>query len=123
MRLADVLAAHEVLRGQAGDDPARIMVLGKGVAGILGLYAALLDARIAQVMLMDPPSSHVEGPIFLNILRYADLPVAAALLAPRRLLFYGRIPAAYRGVNGASLAMNIEGPLEGRYGHDYASGN
>ncbi len=122
MRLVDVLAAFEALRRQPGVDPARIMTVGRGVAGTLGLYAALLDERIHQVMLVDPPDTHAQGPIFLNVLRYTDLPAAASLLAPRKLNFYGRMPAAYKPGPHVFVAMSIEGPLEGRYDHGFASG-
>ncbi len=122
MRLADVLAAFEALRRQPGVDAGRIMTAGTGVAGALGLYAALLDERVHQVMLMDPPETHAQGPIFLNILRFTDLPEAATLLAPRKLNFYGRIPPAYKPGPDVFLTMSIEGPLEGRYDHGFASG-
>ena len=132
MRLFDVLLALEALRGESGLDRERIMILGKGISGVLGLYAAILDPGVQQVMLMDPPVSHVQGPIFLNVLRYTDLPEAAALLAPRRLNFYARVPAAYeyaRSVYGLYgkpdhlfQAMSIEAILEGRYDHNFASG-
>lgn len=95
MRLADVLAAVDVLARQDGVDAKRITVLGKGVSGALGLYAAILDPRIEHVVLIDPPSTHAEGPIFLNVLRYTDLPEAASLVAPRRITFYARFPQAY----------------------------
>lgn len=81
---------------------------------------------------MNPPSTHLEGPIFLNVLRYLDLPEAAALLAPRRLNFYGRLPAAFESVRHVyslygnpdhlHLTMDIEAVLQGRYHHDFASG-
>jgi cephalosporin-C deacetylase-like acetyl esterase len=132
MRLRDVLRAFEQLRAVNGVDPDRIMVLGKGVSGALGLYAAILDSRIHQVMLMEPPSSHRNGPIFLNVMRHTDLPEAAALLAPRRLNFYGHIPAAFEYTKHIYelygkpeylfLAMNVEYVLTGRYDHGMASG-
>jgi dienelactone hydrolase len=132
LRLWDVLAAVQALRAQPGVDASRITVMGGGVSGILGLYAALLDPAIHQVVLRQPPSSHVEGPVFLNVLRYLDLPEAAALLAPRRLNFYGRIPPAYERVRhvyalyGAAdhvhLTMDVDAVLEGRYDHNFASG-
>jgi cephalosporin-C deacetylase-like acetyl esterase len=132
LRLWDVLRAVEVLRAEEGVDPERIMVAGHGVSGILGLYAAILDPRIQQVMLMDPPSSHVEGPLFLGVLRHLDLPEAAALLAPRRLNFYSHMPQAYEPVrriyalynkpDHVFLAMDIEAVLEGRYDYGFASG-
>ena len=132
LRLWDVLRAVDVLQAEAAVDPARIMVLGSGVAGVLGLYAAILDDGIHQVTLMNPPTSHVEGPIFLNVLRYLDLPEAAALLAPRRLNFYGRMPPAFERVRAVyslygkpdrpHLTMDIGAVLQGRYDHNFASG-
>ncbi|MFB3825647.1 MAG: acetylxylan esterase [Bryobacteraceae bacterium] len=130
MRLADVLAAAEALRAQPGVDPKRILATGRGVSGALGLYAALLDPEIQQVMLIDPPVTHADGPVFLNILRHTDLPEAAGLLAPRRLSFYARMPGAYeytRGIYklyGEDLfrSMHISGVLAGRYHHNFNIG-
>ena len=85
MRLADVFVALEVLRRQPGVDAQRIMTLGQGASGVLGLYAAILDPGVHQVMLVNPPSTHADAPIFLNILRHTDLPEATALLARFRL--------------------------------------
>jgi hypothetical protein len=93
MRIADVRAAIELLTGS--DAATEVTVLGKGVSGVLGLYAAIYNPKVQHVVLIDPPSTHAEGPILLNVLRYTDLPEAAALFAPRRLTFYGRMPPAY----------------------------
>ena len=132
MRLYDVMRSVEFLRAQPGVDGERIMVVGRGVSGALGLYAAILDTKIQQVMLLDAPSSHVQGPLFLNVLRYTDLPEAAALLAPRRLHFYGRMGKDFdytRGVyevmgagGNIGVAMNIEWVAKGKFGHGFASG-
>ena len=132
MRLTDVLSAIGVLRQQPNIDSKKIMILGRGVSGAIGLYAALLDPSIAQVTLLDPPTSHVDGPIFLNVMRHTDFTEAAALLAPRRLNFYGRMPAAFshtkklyelQGLaDQVFLTMSLEGPLMGRYDHGFASG-
>lgn len=132
MRLMDVLAAFQALRIQEGVDGERITIAGKGVAGILGLYAAILEPSVHQVVLIDPPASHGEGPLFLGVLRYTDLPEAAGLLAPRRLNFYARIPPAYEQTRAiyalygkpdhAFLTMSLEAVLEGRYDHGFASG-
>ena len=92
MRLADVLAAVDALSRRGA---APVTVLGGGVSGALGLYAAILNPAIEHVVLIEPPATHAEGPIFLNVLRYTDLPEAAALIAPRRLTFYAHEPAAY----------------------------
>ena len=130
MRLWDVLRAVDVLAGQGVNPP--IATLGIGVSGILGLYAALLDHRIGQVMLIAPPTTHRAGPVFLDVLRHTDLPEVAGLLAPRRLTFYGRIPEGFSptreiySLMGAqdrlSLTMSIEAALNGRHHHNFASG-
>jgi hypothetical protein len=132
MRLMDVIQAYRALAAHPNVDPARITVSGKGVNGAIAMYAAVLEPRIQQVLLIDPPASHREGPIFLGILRHTDLPEAAALLAPRRLNFYGHMPAAYKytadvyGVLGKRdnlfVSMNIDAVVEGRYDHNYSSG-
>jgi dienelactone hydrolase len=132
MRLADVFVALEVLRQQPGVDAQRIMTLGRGASGILGLYAAILDPRIHQVMLVEPPSTHAESPTFLNILRHTDLPEAAALLAPRHLTFFARVPDAFGytrhvyslfGKPGNFFrSINIGAVVDGRYDHNTAPG-
>jgi len=132
MRLRDVLTAFRQLTQVKEVDPDRIMVAGRGISGALGLYSAILEPRIHQVTLIEPPVSHREGPIFLGILRHTDLPEAAGLLAPRRLNFYGRIPTEYEytkhiyELHGKPdhifLTMNLEYVLMGRYDHNMASG-
>ncbi len=132
MRLWDVLQSVEVLKRQGQVDLRRITILGRSGSGILALYAAILDDSIAQVMLIDPPVSHRQGPIFLNILRYTDLPETAALLAPRRLVFYGRVPEEYDYTQSVyrllgtpdhlSLSMSIRAVLDQRYDHNFSSG-
>lgn len=129
MRTWDVLQAARILHARAGGP---VVTLGSGVSGILGLYAALFNNTIEQVMLIDAPPSHVGGPVLLNVLRYADLPEVAGLLAPRRLTFYSRMPEPYRYTQGVyslvgkadhlSLTMSIEAALNGRFGLNFASG-
>jgi cephalosporin-C deacetylase-like acetyl esterase len=118
MRLWDVLRGAELARSWS---TGKLTVFGRGVAGALGLYAALLDPKIDQVMLLDPPSSHRQGPIFLNVLRHLDLPEAAARLAPRPLIFYGQRPEAYAKVP-SHLVMSIEPALRGRFDHNFTAG-
>jgi cephalosporin-C deacetylase-like acetyl esterase len=132
MRLWDVLRSLELLKRQPGVDLHRVTLIGRGVSGALGLYAAILDESVAQVMLINPPVSHRQGPIFLNILRYTDLPEAAALLAPRRLIFFGSIPeefattqSIYQQLGFAerlSLSMSVRAVLDGKYDHQFSSG-
>jgi len=132
MRLWDVIRSVAALKQQADVDLQRITVLGRGTSGVLGLYAAIFDESIAQVVLLEPPASHRQGPIFLNILRYTDLPEVAGLLAPRRLSFFGRIPEAYQPTQtiyrllnkpeNISLTMSLKAAVDRRYEHNFSSG-
>jgi hypothetical protein len=63
-------------------EKADVVLVGKGQAGILAAYAALFEPSIKEVVLIDPPASHKDGPIFLNVLRVLDIPEALGMLAP-----------------------------------------
>ena len=95
MAVYDALRALEFLRSQPEVDPARITILGKGELGVNGLYAALLDGAVERVVLESPSASHREAPIYLNVLRYTDIPEVVALMGPKVKLF-GEIPTAVR---------------------------
>src|SRR5262249_37892672 len=72
-----------------------IKLVGRGQAGILAAYAALFEPSIKEVVIIDPPKSHVEGPHFLGVLRVLDIPEALGLLAPhvKLTLINARDPA------------------------------
>ena len=79
--------ARVYLARDPNHDGSPITVAGSGRMGIIAAYVALLDERIGRVILHHPPLSHDEAPIFLNIMRYVDIPEALAMLAPRELVF------------------------------------
>ena len=87
MRLYDVLCAVDYIAGHPSFDGTELTIVGKGTQGVLGAYAAVLDPRITRVILAGPPVSHTSGPVFLNVLRYTDIPQVLAMLAPRELVF------------------------------------
>ncbi len=97
MQVWDILRTVEWLGKNEKVAPALVSVYGKGDMGIVALYAALLDDRIDQVILRDPPASHRRGPALLNVLRITDIPEATAALAPRKLVFIGDdVPFPFR---------------------------
>ncbi len=60
-----------------------LRVIGKHQAGVIAAYAALLSpGTIDEVVIVSPPTSHRDGPYFLNVDRVLDLPTALGLLAP-----------------------------------------
>jgi dienelactone hydrolase len=86
---ADVLLGQTIDQGRVWDIAAYFRdarrtdtVVGFGKNGILAAYAALFEPSIKEVIIIDPPTSHKDGPIFLNVLRVLDIPDALGLLAP-----------------------------------------
>jgi len=64
-------------------------VIGQGNNGIIAAYAALFEPSIKEVVVIDPPKSHKEGPYFLIVLRVLDIPDLLGLLAPTPLTIIG----------------------------------
>ena len=131
IRIGSILTAAKVYRDLLGD-ARNIAVSGIGPAAGWAIYAAAMDEDISQAILLRSPESHIEGPVLLAALRYADLPDVAALIAPRRLTFYGGMESAYSRTRAIyeglgvgtdfNLSMSIGAALNGRYGHGFALG-
>jgi glycine/D-amino acid oxidase-like deaminating enzyme len=66
--------------------PTAVTIIGRGSAGILAAYAAVPAGIIYRVVVVDPPASHRQGPVFLNVLRVLDIPDGLGLVAPRPLI-------------------------------------
>jgi hypothetical protein len=83
-RVWDVLVSAAMRLG------GKLRAVGKGQAGVLAAYAAHFNSLskdkefliINEVVILDPPTSHRDGPHFLNVLRVLDIPEALGLLAP-----------------------------------------
>ena len=89
---------------------ARVRVAGRGQAGILAAYAALFEPSIEAVVVVDPPASHKDGPIFLNVLRVLDVPDALGLLAPT--------PLTLVNAKGSEFRTNCPGVSRGGGGEE-----
>jgi cephalosporin-C deacetylase-like acetyl esterase len=95
-KVRDVIAAVKYLKSARGKEPEdECRLLGKGQAGILAAYAALFEPAIKEVVVIDPPKSHREGPYFLDVLRVLDVPEALGLLAPTPLTLIGASDPAF----------------------------
>src|SRR5262249_35978300 len=108
-RVRDVAATLAYLKAR---EKRHWTLAGKGPAGILAAYAALLDQAADQVVVVDPPHSHRQGPIFLNILQVLDIPDALGLLAPKPLVLvdasdkvFDRVEQIFRVAGAAALCQ------------------
>ena len=60
------------------------------------LYASLFEDNITRLDLSEPPASHMDGPAYLNVLRYLDIPQAAAMASERtRVVIYAKDKAPW----------------------------
>ena len=84
-RVWDVIAAARYLRNK--QPKAKLKLAGAGRAGVLAVYAAILEQEVSGVTLGEIPESlmDADAPALLNALRVCDLPVAVGLLADREL--------------------------------------
>lgn len=95
-QVSDLLGAVTLLRHDSVTSP--VAVYGQAYTAPLAIYAALLDPRITEIVLADPPTSHEDPttPEFLGVLRTGDLPHNLALAYPRPITFVGKMPDEYQ---------------------------
>ncbi len=81
----DTVQALRAIRGLPGRSPALtdvpLTLVGEGAAAGWALYAAVLNSDVQQLDLTGLPATHDDGPIYLNVRRYLDIPEALALAA------------------------------------------
>ena len=81
MRVWDIRRGVQALRAIPKMSEVPLWMQGeRGMAGLV-LYASLFEKNITRLDLWHLPSSHQEGPIFLNVRRVLDLPEAVSLAA------------------------------------------
>ena len=110
-RVWDVQAVARWLH-ETDENNLAILVAGRGPAGVLAAYAALFESSISEVVLVDPPASHKDGPIFLNILRIMDVPEAVGLLAPRPVTLVNARDHGFERTVQMFKAAGAEGKLK-----------
>jgi hypothetical protein len=83
MRVWDVRRAIQALRTFEPDGEAPVILKGKGKMAGIALYASLFEPDITRLVLVNLPITHLNGPTFLNVMRYLDIPQAVAMAAER----------------------------------------
>lgn len=83
MRVWDICQAIGALHSMKSLGHAPLTVEARGNMGVNALYASLFVAGISDLHLQGIPSSHMDGPDYLNVLKILDIPEAAAMAAER----------------------------------------
>jgi hypothetical protein len=84
MRVWDIRRAIVALKQPELFSQASLRLQGDRVQAVNTLYASLFIDGLKSVELIAPPASHVAGPDYLNVLRFLDIPQAAAMAAERQ---------------------------------------
>ncbi len=83
MRVFDVIRAAEAVRKLPGLQKTRLHLTARDDSAGISLYASLLIPQIGHLDLKNLSPSHRQGPVFLNVLRFLDIPQAVAMAAER----------------------------------------
>lgn len=79
MRVWDIARTAKAIAKQ--DAISQIDVEASGNFAGLALYAALFEPSVGNLILHNPPVDHREGPYFLNVRRFMNMPEAMAMAA------------------------------------------
>jgi dienelactone hydrolase len=86
MRVWDIGRAVAAVRDPQLFGTTPIVLSGARNAAVNALYASLFIDGLDSVELFTPPASHANGPDYLNVLRFLDVPQAAAIAMERQTL-------------------------------------
>ncbi|MES2737936.1 MAG: acetylxylan esterase [Verrucomicrobiota bacterium] len=96
MRVWDIRRTVQGLKQVPGFAKTPLWLQGHREMAANALYASLFEDGITRLDLHDLPTSHQQGPAYLNVLKFLDLPQAAALAAEKtRVILYSPDPAAW----------------------------
>jgi dienelactone hydrolase len=83
MRVWDIRRAMQALHSMAEFHTTPVVLEAGANMGVNALYASLFEPGISSLELRQIPASHREGPDYLNVLKYLDIPEAVAMAADR----------------------------------------
>ena len=83
MRVWDVRRAIQAIRTIESVSGSKVTLQGEGKMAGIALYASLFEPDITRLVLLYLPITHLNGPTFLNVMRYLYMPQAVAMAAER----------------------------------------
>jgi hypothetical protein len=85
----DILHAIRGLRSVDGLQKTKLWLQASRTQAGNAVYASLYEDGITRLDLHELPHTHAQGPIYLNVLKYLDLPQAVAMASERtRVIVY-----------------------------------
>ena len=83
MRVWDIRCAAQGLKSLPELRKTQLVLRAQGQMGVNAAYAALFEPQISRLQLTSLPASHMDGPDYLEVLRFADIPEVLAALGKR----------------------------------------
>ncbi|WAC21796.1 acetylxylan esterase [Luteolibacter sp. SL250] len=82
----DIRAAVNRLRSMTGSGDATVLIDASGAQAVNAIHASLFEPGVSHLDLRNVPPSHLDkaAPAYLNVLKYLDIPTAAAMAAGAR---------------------------------------
>ena len=109
----DYTALEISINGNRIDNPAyeiQSVSITREINLIPSLRISILDGNVEQIIIGSAPPSHRQGPHYLGILRYTDIPETISLTG-RKVKLYGDTPdvlAAKGGARCSTLAACLQ---------------
>ncbi len=107
----DIRAAVNRLRSMPGSGQTEIRIAASGAQAVNAIHASLFEPGVNDLDLQDVPSSHLgkDAPTYLNVLKYLDVPTAAAMAAEGRdVTIRTSAPDGWKG------AVSLAGVADGK---------
>ena len=83
MRVWDIRCGAQALKSLPEFRNTRLVLRAQGPMGVNAAYAALFEPQVSRLELSAMPSSHMEGPDYLGVLRFTDISNVLAALGDR----------------------------------------
>ena len=86
MRVWDIRRAIQTLHFVRDGEAARIELQADGVMAVNALYAALFESVVKKLLLTNLPPAQIEGPDYLGVLKYTDVPHTAEVVGSQAVV-------------------------------------
>lgn len=83
MRVWDIRRAIQMIHFVRDADVAKVDLSASGQMGVNALYASLFETSVRHLDLSNLPQSQVDGPDYLGVLRFTDLPEVLAVFGDK----------------------------------------
>ena len=109
-RVWDVRRAIQSLKTYPRFRSSHLWLQGAGASAGIALYAGLFEPDVERFDLHRPTTTHHDGLFFLNVLRILDMPQAAALAFPRKVILYDTQPQAWEWTSAVAKLYDARKP-------------